>query len=225
MKHEHQHRVPIHSLVPAALSRWLQGLFAGLFILTTVSACSGPLGGTNQSQLSPSPIGSPTPLSSPTTSAANPLITPTSSPGTGDQSGITRNLEARLQTTVSQAINVSLQSINCPPRPTLQVGDRFDCQATLDNQSFVVSITITDASGQFDWQTKGVVQLPKLEQFIQQQIRGKGGGEVTASCGGTLRIVKPGDSFDCQVTNGQGQNRTTRVTVKDEQGTVEVALI
>lgn len=225
MKHKHQHQVPIHSLDPAALSRWLKSLFAGLFILTTVSACGSPFGGNNQSQLSPSPIGSPTPLSPPTTSPPNPLMTPTPPPGAGDQPEATRNLEARLQTTVSQTINAPLQSIDCPPRPTLQAGDRFDCQATLDNQSFVVSITITDAIGQFDWQTRGLVQLPKLEQFIQQQIREKGGGEVTASCGGTIRIVKPGDSFDCQVTNAQGQNRTTRVTVKDEQGTVEVALI
>jgi hypothetical protein len=224
MNYERQHQVSVRFLASVALGRGAKGLVLGLLTLITVSGCGNPFAGNNQPQATSSPIASPTPFSSPTDSPS-PLVTSTSSPGVSDKPEATRNLETQLQSTVSQTINAPLQAIDCPPRSALQGGERFDCQATTNNQSFVVSVAITDASGQFEWQTKGLVQLPKLEQFIQQQVREKGGGEVKAACGGTVRIVKPGDSFDCQVTNAQGQSRTTRVTVKDDQGTVDVSLI
>ncbi|MEX0269356.1 DUF4333 domain-containing protein [Leptolyngbyaceae cyanobacterium UHCC 1019] len=73
---------------------------------------------------------------------------------------------------------------------------------------------------ELQWSTKGLLVLPKLEQTIQKGIKAQFQIEVKTNCGGKLRVVKPGDTFACQVTDQKGTTKPITVRVDDEKGNV-----
>jgi hypothetical protein len=78
--------------------------------------------------------------------------------------------------------------------------------------------------GNFDSSTKGLLILTKIEDLIKKTVKEKANIDVTADCGGKLRASKPGDSFTCQVKDTKGQSKEAKVTVKDDQGNINVKL-
>ncbi|XGW00418.1 MAG: DUF4333 domain-containing protein [Leptolyngbya sp. BL-A-14] len=158
---------------------------------------------------------------SPTATAA---VSPTASPSVIAKSEATKDLEGRLSKAFTASTKVPLDSVDCPVQFEVKAGNRFNCQATSEGQSFTIAVELTNPDGQFEWNTKKLLVLPKLEQYIQSRIRDKGGPDVTANCGGKLRVAKPGDIFECKVTSSQGQARSAQIKVKDEQGGVDISL-
>ncbi len=154
--------------------------------------------------------------------AASPTITP--SPIATSKSQATKDLESRLSKAFTEATKVPMNAVDCPAQFDVKTGNRFNCQATSDGQSFTLVVELTNPEGQFQWKTQGLLVLPKLEQFIQNRIRAKGGPDVTADCGGKIRVAQPGDTFDCKVAGAQVQPRSAQVRVKDEQGGVDISL-
>jgi hypothetical protein len=234
MRHHHPINAPIDPNEPRKLagarSKDLVGLLL-LFFLVSVSGCF------NRSQTaanapaanSPTPTSSitpdsPLPSSSP---IASPTGTPQASPqAQSSQSGVAKEIENRLNKTVSSATGAAIQSLTCPAGFEVKAGSRFDCNAVSDGQSFTIAVEITNATGpQFQWSTKGLLVLSKLEQFIQQQIKDRNGINVTVDCGNSIRVANPGDTFECKVSDPQGQSRSAKITVKDGQGNVDVALL
>lgn len=195
------------------------GLLFGSFTLLT--GCG------NLPQLFPSPATpAPTPPAPTALPTSSPIETPTPTPASqAPKSKLTQELEAKLRTIVSEKIQATIQSMNCPNKLEVKVGDRFDCQVMAEGQAFIVGVEWTDQTGQFKWNTKGLLLLSKLEEFIQESLKEKGGLAVKADCGGELRAAKPTDSFECKVTDDAGATRSTKVTVKDEQGSVDISLL
>lgn len=113
-----------------------------------------------------------------------------------------------------------MQSVTCPADLTEKAGTRYDCQVQSDIGSFVVVVQPTGAPGKFNWGTRGLLLVSKLNAFIQQSVASRGGGVVTVDCGAQARAAKPGDVFECKVTDAKGAVKTARVTVRDEQGNV-----
>lgn len=157
----------------------------------------------------PTPTASPTDVSSPTSAAKSPA---------------TQDLEGRLSKAFTESTKVPLNAVDCPAQFDVKAGNRFNCQATSEGQSFAITVELTNPDGQFQWNTKELLVLSKLEQYIQSRIRDKGGPDVTANCGGKLRVAQPGDTFECKVTGAQGQARSAQIKVKDEQGGVDISL-
>lgn len=153
---------------------------------------------------------------------ASPTITP--SPTAISKSQATKDLENRLSKAFTAATKVPMDAVDCPAQFDVRTGNRFNCQATSDGQSFTLVVELTNPDGQFQWNTQGLLVLPKLEQFIQNRIRAKGGPDVTADCGGKIRAAQPGDTFECKVVGSQVQQRSAQVRVKDEQGGVDISL-
>jgi hypothetical protein len=211
-----------------------------LMIVSLISLLPGCL---NQSQpAANAPIANAPTATSPTpTSSISPdsplsssptIASPTSTPQTSPQaqgspsSGVVKEIEDRLNKTVSKATGAAIQSLTCPAGTEVKVGSRFDCNAVSAGQSFAIAVEITNATGpQFQWSTKRLLVLSKLEQFIQQQIKDKNGISVTVDCGNSIRVANPGDTFECKVSDSQGQSRSAKITVKDDQGNVDVALL
>ncbi len=137
---------------------------------------------------------------------------------------ITKQLESKLTELVAANIGAPLDGIDCPAKTERRPGDRFDCQLIAQGQPFTVNVELTDSTGKFKWNTKGLLLLSKLEEFIQQRLKEKDKVEVRANCGGKIRVTKPNDAFTCQITDVQGQARTIKISVKDEQGNVDVLL-
>jgi len=198
---------------PSGMSlRWLPVLG----MLLTLVGCSTPNAApTNNSpvaSLSPSPTSSPSP---------SPTVSP--SPIANKPEAV-QAFETRLSQAVAQVIGLPLQTIDCPANVELKANNRFDCQGMSDGQSFAIAVNMTDDPAKFQWGTKGLLLLPKLEAFIQKRVKDKSGLDVKADCGGKLRVAKPGDSFECKVTDTRNQARSAKVIVKDEQGSVDISL-
>ncbi len=73
---------------------------------------------------------------------------------------------------------------------------------------------------ELQWNTKGLLVLLKLEKTIQKSIKDQFQIEVKPNCGGKLRMVKPGDTFTCEVTDPKGTTKPIKVRVDDEKGNV-----
>jgi hypothetical protein len=198
-----------------------RGLTRGLTLLCLVALGAGctPSPGTQSPTPTPTPsAASQTPLPPPPTPVALQSSPPSNKPE------ITRQIESKLTELVSGNIGVPLESIDCPAKTERKPGDRFDCRLSAQGQSFLVGIELTDAAGKFKWNTQGLLVLSKLEAFIQQRLKEKDQVEVKANCGGKIRVTKPNEEFQCQITDVQGQARTIKISVKDDQGNVDVLL-
>lgn len=180
--------------------------------------------------------------------AASPLVTP-SATAIAQKPAATKALEYRLKTEVTKKSGIPVQSIVCPVTANPEDGKPFDCQAMAANQTFLVALrpkatpfVLPPQAGakpkmaiaptpktqlpsptqksELQWSTKGLLVLPKLEQTIQKGIKAQFQIEVKTNCGGKLRVVKPGDTFKCQVTDQKGTTKPITVRVDDEKGNV-----
>jgi hypothetical protein len=194
--------------------RWQQ-LGIGLGAIALLTSCTEPP--TTPTATAPSPTASiTTPNPTPSTPIATPSLAAKPAP--------VQKTEAKLRQEFAKTKDFTVQAINCPANLTFQAGKSYDCQVTSDAGIFTVVLQMTNAKGDFRWNTKGLLLLSKLEQYIQQTVKQQGAGDVRVDCGGKARVAKPGDAFQCKVTNAQGQTRSATVTVKDEQGGVFLAL-
>ncbi len=210
-----------------AYGNWVSAIAVGLFL----TACNpapetGVVPGATP-PASPTPTDSPTaavspaPTVSPTLTSPTPTASP--SPTAGKPENVTK-IETQITDLVTKAGNLTVQSVNCPATISETSGQTYDCQVQSDVGAFVVVIQPTGAAGKFRWGTRGLLLLSKLDSFIQQSVANQGGGKVTVDCGGKSRTAKPGEVFECKVTDAKGAVKTARVTVRDEQGNVYLNL-
>lgn len=194
--------------------RWQQ-VCTSFSVIVLLSSCTEPP--TTPTATSPSPT---LPIATSPPITTTPVATPT--PATKPEP--VQKTEEKLRQEFAKTKDFTVQAINCPANLTFQAGNRYECQITSDAGIFPVVLQMTDTKGDFRWNTKGLLLLSKLEQYIQQTIKQQGAGDVRVDCGGKARVAKPGEAFECKVTNPQGQTRAAKVTVKDEQGGVFLAL-
>ncbi len=114
----------------------------------------------------------------------------------------TTRLESDIQQTVIRQGGISLKAVICPKNVALAAGKGFDCVGTLDSGDLLaISVNQADDKGTTTWDvpnTKGLLNLTKLESLFQQTIRQEG-QVVTIDCGQGYRSVQPGDRFECKV--------------------------
>ncbi len=119
---------------------------------------------------------------------------------------------------------ITVQTVTCPATVQVAAPDPFTCQAIAEGKTFQVAVNPKTAKPQdkneLRWNTQGLLVLPKLEQTIQQGMQQQFRLEVQVNCGGKVRLAKPGESFQCQVRDRQGQTRPVSVRVEDAQGNV-----
>lgn len=195
--------------------KYWQLIGISLGVLALLTSCTEPP--TSPTATSPSPTSSIVPTN-PTQS------TPVATPSLAAKPEPVQKTEEKLRQEFAKTKDFTVQAINCPANLTFQAGKNYECQVASDAGIFTVVLQMTDAKGDFRWNTKGLLLLSKLEQYIQQTIKQRGAGDVRVDCGGKARVAKPGEAFQCKVTNLQGQTRSAKVTVKDEQGGVFLAL-
>jgi hypothetical protein len=78
--------------------------------------------------------------------------------------------------------------------------------------------------GKFNSQTRGLLILSKLEDLIQKTVKERAKVDLTADCGGKVRPAKPGDTFTCDVKTAKGETGKAQITVKDEQGNINLKI-
>jgi len=135
-----------------------------------------------------------------------------------------RKAEAALQQLYTRQAGVPIDSVTCPNNANFRAGGTFECQARAVGVNFRIQVKMGNDQGNFDSNTKGLLILSKIEDLIKRTVKERANVDVTADCGGKLRPAIPGDSFTCQVKDRQGETRNAQVTVKDEQGNINVKL-
>lgn len=135
-----------------------------------------------------------------------------------------RKMEQSLQSLYRRQLGLPVDSVNCPNNVSLRAGATFECRARAQGVNFGIQVKMEDSQGKFDSRTRGLLVLSKIEDLIQRTVKEKAGMNVTANCGNKLRAAVPGDTFNCQVKNPQGQTRNAQVKVKDELGNINVNL-
>lgn len=196
-------------------SRWTRQIgFSGMVLLASqLLACQATPGDpTAIAPPSPSPSQAPTAIATPTPP---------------QKSEIVKNFEKRLRGDLIKKAGIPVQTVNCPLTVDVNTRSPFTCEATAEGQKFAIAVnpkTTTPASptdkNELRWSTQGLLVLPKLEQTIQQGIQKQFQLAVKANCGGKIRVAKPGDTFQCSVTDDRGQTKAVSVRVDDAQGNV-----
>ncbi len=142
-----------------------------------------------------------------------------------------RPLETSIKTELEKQGGIIVQTVVCPKDVPKAVGAFFQCKGRLlPRGEFVVTVQQEDEAGKLKWEvlnSNGLLNLPRLEKRLQKEVGTEIGVEPTIKCSsGTrqYRSTKPGDSFECKVTNGKltsPPGQIDKLVVKvDAQGNV-----
>ncbi len=179
--------------------------------------------GTTKTEASPAASNSPSTSSSPKT-ATSPATS--ASPVASNISNAEKvaKAEAALKDLYTKQTGVTIESVKCPGNIEFKTGNTFECQAAAEGVKFAIQVNMQNDQGRFDSKTKGVLILSRIEELLEKNIKEKAKLDVTADCGGKLRVAKTGETFTCDVKNAQGETRKANITVKDEQGNINVKI-
>ena len=120
----------------------------------------------------------------------------------------TSDIEATIQADIErQGRRLALKSVLCPSDVTRQAGGYFRCVGELEPEgTFTINVTQQDSQGHVTWEvpnSKALINLPKVEDTIQQGLSQVFGQRALIDCGtATYRVNQPGDRFQCQVVGG-----------------------
>jgi hypothetical protein len=121
-----------------------------------------------------------------------------------------RPLETSIKTELEKQGGIIVQAVLCPKDMPKGKDNFFQCKGKLvPRGEFVVTVQQEDDAGKVKWEilnSNGLLNLPRLEKRLQKEVGTEIGVEPTIKCSaGTrqYRATKPGDSFECKVTNGK----------------------
>lgn len=117
-----------------------------------------------------------------------------------------------------QGRRLSLKAVLCPRDVRRQAEAYFRCVGEVDPEgTFTINVTQQDSQGTVTWEvpnSKALLNLPKVEDSIQQGISQVYGKRAQIDCGSTTyRLNQPGDRFECQVVGGITTDTSTIAAV------------
>ncbi len=117
---------------------------------------------------------------------------------------------------------------NCPDNIKKEAGKQFTCTATVSGEPVPITVTQTDRDpGYRALREVAVLDVAKVQDFVQTQYDQQVGVQVTASCapGRSVVVARPQTMIPCTVTDSQGTTDTVQVLVSDTAGNVKIATI
>ena len=130
---------------------------------------------------------------------------------------------------VSNTAALSVASVSCPTSARwAKEGNSFECIVFPQmGGKLTVKVTETDSKATIKWEvvgTDGLVDLKEIETAIQKRVKQATRVDATASCGGTYRLAKAGESFDCAVKTAKTGSAEMVVTMTDDKGNVTIGI-
>lgn len=128
-------------------------------------------------------------------------------------------VESAIQADIErQGRRLSLKAVLCPGDVKRQAEVYFRCVGELDPEgTFTINVTQQDSQGNVTWEvpnSKALLNLPKVEDSIQQGLSQTYGQRAQIDCGSaTYRANQPGDRFECQVVGGVTAGTSTITAV------------
>ena len=123
---------------------------------------------------------------------------------------------------------VPLGATKCPDDVKKKTGKQVTCTATVGNEPVPIRVTVTDRDPGFRiLREVAVLDVAKVQEFVQTQYDQQVGVQVTAACapGKTVLVAKPQTTIPCTVTDTQGTTDTVQVLVSDTSGNIKIATI
>ncbi|MBD2032621.1 DUF4333 domain-containing protein [Phormidium sp. FACHB-322] len=120
----------------------------------------------------------------------------------------TAEVESAIQADIErQGRRLSLKAVLCPGDVSRQAEAYFRCVGEVDGGgTFTINVIQQDNQGNITWEvpnSKALLNLPKVEDSIQQGLSQAHGKRALIDCGSaTYRVNQPGDRFECQVVGG-----------------------
>ena len=113
-------------------------------------------------------------------------------------------IEETILSGLTQQGGSNVKSVICPTNVTPKAGGEFECVGVLDSgNGFAIVVTQQDDQGNVLWKVpsvKGLLNMASLQTEFEQALQ-KETGTVKIDCGlNPYRIVKPGETFECQLT-------------------------
>ncbi|MBD2230104.1 DUF4333 domain-containing protein [Phormidium tenue FACHB-1052] len=131
----------------------------------------------------------------------------------------TAAVESAIQADIErQGRRLSLKAVLCPEGVKRQAEAYFRCVGELDDGgTFTINVIQQDSQGNVTWEvpnSKALLNLPKVEDSIQQGLSQTYGQRALIDCGSaTYRANQPGDRFECQVVGGMTTDASTITAV------------
>ena len=116
----------------------------------------------------------------------------------------------------------------CPANLKKKTGKQFTCTATVSGEPVPITVTQTDRDPGFrTLREVAVLDVTKVQNFVQVQYDQQVGVQVTAACapGKTVIVARPQAMIPCTVTDSQGTTDTVQVLVSDTAGNIKIATI
>lgn len=126
------------------------------------------------------------------------------------------SLQEEIKTSLNQQNGISVKSVHCPTNIKIQPENTFECTGELNpDGGFFVTVQ-QENEGKAKWEIPNswrLLNLTKLEAEFQEKIKATPQNGLRVTCGGSYRVIKPGDSFECQLTR---KDKTDAILVKIE---------
>ena len=116
----------------------------------------------------------------------------------------------------------------CPKEIEKKTGKQFECTARVGNEPVPYTVTQTERDpGYRVVRQVAVLDVGKLQSFVQTQYDQTVGVQVTAACapGKTVLAAKPQTTIPCTVTDAVGTTDTVQVQVNDIAGNISIGTI
>lgn len=147
------------------------------------------------------------------------------SSNTLDSKEIERTIRTQLRKDFAGA---AVGAAKCPAQIKKQAGKQSTCTAAVGNEPIPITVTQTDRDPGFRIVREvAVLDVGKVQEFVQTQYDQQVGVQVTASCapGKSVLVAKPQTTIPCTVTDSQGTTDTVQVLVSDTSGNIKIATI
>ncbi len=131
----------------------------------------------------------------------------------------TAEVEHAIQADIErQGRRLSLKAVLCPGDVSRQAEAYFRCVGEVaGGGTFTINVIQQDNQGNVTWEvpnSKALLNLPKVEDSIQQGLSQAYGKRAQIDCGSaTYRVNQPGDRFECQVVGGVSTDTSTITAV------------
>ncbi|WP_235109985.1 DUF4333 domain-containing protein [Acaryochloris sp. 'Moss Beach'] len=128
----------------------------------------------------------------------------------------------RIHKEFERKTEIAVHSVKCPQDIESKVGKKFVCDIyALEGNILKTQVTLKDDQGDISWSVQtGLVNLGVIEENIEKTFQDERLSKVKASCDGKFKIARQGDTFECDVQEGNDDQGKVMVKVTDKQGKV-----
>jgi Domain of unknown function (DUF4333) len=142
-----------------------------------------------------------------------------------DSQEVERTIRSQLR---KDFVGAPVGATKCPDEIKKKAGKQFTCTAAVGNEPVPITVTQTERDPGFRaLREVAVLDVAKVQEFVQTQYDQQVGVQVTAACapGKSVLVARPQTQIPCTVTDSQGTTDTVQVLVSDTAGNIKIATI